>query len=81
MVQELVVELKNTRYRRVCYRGPEVERLIGDLPMAVAGSHFGPTLRSYILNQHYAQHVPQKLLLKQLWQWGWRFHQVSSIGY
>jgi hypothetical protein len=65
-----VVDLKNTRYRRACYRGPEGERIIGELPVAVRDSHFGPTLRSYILSQHYEQHVPQKLLLKQLWQWG-----------
>ena len=70
VVQELVVELTNTRYRRACYVGPAGERLIGPLPTAVKGSHFGPTLRSYILSQHYEQHVPQKLLLKQLWQWG-----------
>ena len=70
VVQEIVVELKNTRYRRACYVGSDGERLIGNLPVAVKGSHFGPTLRSYILSQHYEQHVPQKLLLKQLWQWG-----------
>jgi len=70
VVQELVVELNNTRYRRACYVGPAGERLIGPLPVAVKGRHFGPTLRSYILSQHYEQHVPQKLLLKQLWQWG-----------
>jgi len=70
VVQELVVELKNTRYRRACYRGPEGKRIIGELPVAVRDSHFGPTLRSYILSQHYEQHVPQKLLLKQLWHWG-----------
>jgi hypothetical protein len=38
--------------------------------VVVRDSHFGPTLRRYILSQHYEQHVPQKLLLKQLWQWG-----------
>lgn len=70
VVQELVVELKNTRYRRAYYVGSDGERLIGPLPAAVKDSHFGPTLRSYILSQHYEQHVPQKLLLKQLWQWG-----------
>jgi hypothetical protein len=70
VVQELVVELKNTRYRRACYVGAAGERIIGPLPLAVQGNHFGPTLRSYILSQHYEQHVPQKLLLKQLWQWG-----------
>ena len=69
VVQELVVELKNTRYRRACYVGSDGERLIGDLPVAVKGSHFGPTLRRYILSQHYEQPVPPKLLLKQLWQW------------
>jgi len=55
---------------RARYQSPDGESVIGELPVAVAGSHFGPTLRSYMLSQHYQQHVPQRLILKQLWEWG-----------
>jgi len=55
---------------RARYQSPDGESVIGELPVAVAGSHFGPTLRSYMLSQHYQQQVPQRLILKQLWEWG-----------
>ena len=70
VVQEIAIAVKNTKYLRARYQTPEGETVVGALPESVAGSHFGPTLRSYILDQHYQQHVPQKLLLKQLWGWG-----------
>ena len=70
VVQEIEIAVKNTKYFRARYQPPEGESVVGVLPESVSGSHFGPTLRSYILDQHYQQHVPQKLLLKQLWEWG-----------
>jgi hypothetical protein len=70
VVQELEFTLKNTNYLRARYQSPAGESVIGELPVSVVGSHFGPTLRSYILSQHYQQHVPQRLMLKQLWEWG-----------
>ena len=70
VVQELVFTLKNTKYLRARYQSPEDESLIGELPLSVSGSHFGPTLRSFILSQSYQQHVPQKLILQQLREWG-----------
>jgi hypothetical protein len=70
VVQEIEITVKNTKYLRARYQTPEGESVVGTLPESVAGSHFGPTLRSYILDQHYQQHVPQKLILKQLWGWG-----------
>lgn len=70
VVQEIEITVKNTKYLRARYQTPEGESVVGALPESVAGGHFGPTLRSYILDQHYHQHVPQKLLLKQLWEWG-----------
>ena len=70
VVQEIAIAVKNTKYLRARYQTPEGETVVGALPESVAGSHFGPTLRSYILDQHYQQHVPQKLLLRQLWGWG-----------
>ena len=70
VVQDIAFEIKNTKYLRARYQTPAGKSIVGELPSAVAGSHFGAQLRSYILSQHYQQHVPQKLILKQLWQWG-----------
>lgn len=72
VVQDIEINLKNTRYLRARYETPAGETIIGQLPTEVSGSHFGPTLRSYILGQYYQQHVPQNLILKQLWEFGIR---------
>lgn len=70
LVQGLRIRLHNTRYRRARYETPQGETLLGELPVAVRGSHFDPELRSYILLQYYQQHVSQPLILKQLWDFG-----------
>ncbi len=70
VVQDIAFEIKNTKYLRARYQTPEGVSIVGELPAAVAGRHFGPGLRSYVLSQHYQQHVAQKLILKQLWEWG-----------
>ncbi len=75
VVQDLEIGLKNTDYRRARYESPTGETLMGDLPVSVRDSHFGPELRSYILSQYYQQHVPQGLILRQLREWG---VQISS---
>ena len=75
LVQGLRIRLHNTRYRRARYQTPQGETLVGELPAAVRGSHFDPELRSYILLQYYQQHVPQRLILQELWAFG---VQISS---
>lgn len=70
LVQGLRIELHNTQYRRLRYQTPTGKNLVGELPVAVRGSHFSPELRSYILLQYYQQHVPQPLLLRELWGFG-----------
>jgi len=70
IVQGLRIELHNTRYRRARYQTPQGATLLGELPAAIKGHHFAPELRSYILLQHYQQHVPQRLLLRELWAFG-----------
>ena len=72
IVQDIAISLNNTKYLRARYETPEGKTVIGQLPDSVVGSHFGPTLRSYILSQYYQQHVPQNLILKQLWEFGVR---------
>ncbi len=75
LVQGLRIRLHNTRYRRARYQTPYGDTRLGELPVAVRGSHFDPELRSYILVQYYQQHVSQPLLLKQLRDFG---VQISS---
>jgi len=70
VVQDLEINLNNTRYKRARYKTPDGKNIIADLPEHVQGSHFGPKLMSYIINQYYQQHVTQNLILKQLWDFG-----------
>jgi hypothetical protein len=70
LVQGLRLRVHNTRYRRARYETPSGATVLGELPVAVRGSHFDPELRSYILLQYYQQHVSQPLILKHLWDLG-----------
>lgn len=40
------------------------------MPESLKGTHFAPTLQSFILSQYYQQHVTQPLILKQLREFG-----------
>ncbi|WP_051224912.1 transposase [Paraburkholderia xenovorans] len=70
VVQDLVIESRNTRYRLARWETPDGQTLIGQLPQAVQGGHFGPMLASYVLYQHHHCHVTQPLLCEQLREWG-----------
>jgi len=52
-VQDIEINLNNTRYLRARYETPDGGTLIGELPAGVSGSHYGPVVRSYILSQYY----------------------------
>lgn len=69
-VQDIEINLNNTRYLRARYVTPDGRTIIGELPEGVSGSHYGPTLCSYILSQYYEQHVSQNLILKQVLEFG-----------
>lgn len=69
-VQEIQIDLHNTRYRLERWETPTGKRLMGRLPAEVGGVHFGPTLRSFILYQYHHAHVTQPLILEQLREWG-----------
>jgi hypothetical protein len=69
VVQNLVIEARNIRYRLEEWQEPDGQWLKGKLPASVNG-HFGPELVSYILHQHHHQHVTQPLLLEQLHEFG-----------
>ena len=68
-VQDMVIQPYNTRYRLARYRTPDGTKVIGVLPEELQGTHFGVTLKSYILHQYYHQRVTQPLILQQLTEW------------
>ena len=70
VVQDIRIELHNTRFRLTRWHTPEGAYLKGQLPEEAQDYHFGPHLRSYILYQYYHQHVTQPLLLEQLHAFG-----------
>lgn len=69
VVQDIVMESHNTRYRRAVYRLADGTLLVGQRPDGV-DSHFGPTLIEFILLQTHQNHVTQGRLLEQLSELG-----------
>jgi len=80
-VQDLRMEVHNTRYRLERWETPDGDRLVGKLPSEVGGVHFGPDLRAYILYQYHHARVTQPLILEQLREWGVDISagQISAI--
>jgi hypothetical protein len=70
VVQDLVIEVHNTRYRLERWVTPEGKEIVGQLPAALKNRHFGPQLTRYILYQHHHCQTTQPLLLEQLREWG-----------
>jgi hypothetical protein len=70
VVQDIRIELHNTRFRLARWLTAEGIYLKGQLPEEAQDHHFGPHLRSYILYQYYHQHVTQPLLREQLHAFG-----------
>ncbi len=71
IVQDLVFEAQNTRYRRERWQLPDGRTVLAAWPVGVApGHHFGPALRAFVLHQYHSQRVTQPLLLAQLRQAG-----------
>lgn len=70
LVQELVIENRNTLYLRARYQLPDGSSILAPLPAdVIPGSHYGPTLTSYILH-NYHNGLTQALLLGQLHDFG-----------
>lgn len=69
VVQDIVIESRNTRYRRAVYRLVDGSLLVGQRPDGV-DSHFGPALIEFILLQTHQNHVTQGRLLEQLRELG-----------
>jgi hypothetical protein len=67
VVQDLVIESKNTLYLRARYQLPDGSSILAPLPADVLpGKHFGATLIGYILHQYHNAGVTQGLLLQSL---------------
>ena len=70
IVQDLIIGNWNTCYRRGRWQTPSGDYVVGQLPEDVSGSHFGSTLRAFILYQYYGCHVTQPLIKEQLHEMG-----------
>ena len=70
VVQDILIEPLNTRFRLKVYQTPDGGYVTGKLPSYLNGKHFGPTLIRFILYQYYHCHVTQPLLLEQLSEFG-----------
>jgi len=65
VLQELLLESCNIKYRLARWESPNGEYLIGELPDEVEG-HYGKTLICFVLYQYYHGHVTQALIQEQL---------------
>jgi hypothetical protein len=69
VVQDLLVEVRNTRYLLETWQTPSGQVRRGELPAGIRG-HFGPGLIGFVLQQHYEAHVTQPRLLEELRDFG-----------
>ena len=69
VVQDLIIEIRNTRYLLETWQTPTGELVRGELPAGIQG-HFGPGVRTFVLQQHFAAHVPQCRILEELLDFG-----------
>ena len=69
VVQDLVIEVRNTCYLLETWQLPTGEQVRGQLPAGVRG-HFGSGLIGFVLQQHYAAHVSQPRIREALQDFG-----------
>lgn len=69
VVQDLRLEVHNTRYLLETWQTPTGQQLRGELPAGIRG-HYGPGLVGFVLQQHYEAHVTQPRLLEELHDYG-----------
>jgi hypothetical protein len=69
VVQDLLLESRNTRYRLECWKTPAGRWVCGELPPEVNG-HFGPYLQATVKYLHHHSRIPQPLLREMLQEWG-----------
>jgi hypothetical protein len=69
-VQDLRFSAHNTRFLLERWATPDGQVLTAKCPPELAGLHFGPGLRAFMLYQHHHCHVTQPKLREQLLEWG-----------
>jgi hypothetical protein len=70
VVQNLKIQLHNTKYLLETYETADGKYLCSKLPERLNGKHYDPGLICFILYQHYHCGVTQPLLLEQLQEFG-----------
>lgn len=68
VVQDILIQPHNTRYKLERWVTPQGITLTGSLPEGAG--HFGDSLIRYVLYQYHHCHTTQPLLLEQLREWG-----------
>src|SRR5271170_1682564 len=64
VVQDLIIQSKNTKYLRARYDLPAGGSVLAPFPagvLPVEGGHFGPNLIAYLLDQYHQAHVTEPL--------------------
>jgi len=81
MVQDIVIEERNICYRLKTWLTPGGKYITAELPEEVQGTHFGRTLRCFMLYLHHQCHVTQGSLHEALQEFGIAISkgQVSNI--
>ena len=68
-VQDMEIRPVNTLFKLARWQTPEGKYVTGELPREYQGFHFGPTLRTFIIQQCHLARVTQPRLLQQLADW------------
>jgi len=70
LVQDLLIQPHNVRFRLERWTTPSGESIVGTLPEGISQNHFGNRLIRYILYQYYHSLVTQPLILEELLEMG-----------
>lgn len=70
IVQDLIIQPNNIRFRLECWQSLSGEYFVGQLPKDTAQNHFGISLVRFVLYQYYHAHVTQPLILEELLEMG-----------
>lgn len=74
--EDIIVRANNIEYRLEIWQSPDgSQRIVAELPAHLQGTHFGGTLKAYILHLYYECCVTQPLILSSLRDFG---VQISS---
>ena len=79
--QDFIVRANNVEYQLEKWKGPDGEIRVAKLPEHLQSTHFGATLKSYIIHQYYECGVTQPLIFTSLKDYGVDISsgQISSI--